>query len=113
MSHEVVIKRHLSTAPSIALGAEPAQPVQWEWRCSCGAQGAGSREAVIMEGQQHQFQHVAIVHVRSQDDQPYGSERCCCNHCGIMLWGESSQPYVDNWTDWHSAPNNCRAMERT
>jgi hypothetical protein len=118
--YKVVVARHLSEGPptsqsnaiSIALGAEPAQPIQWEWRCSCGAYGTGPHVEVMLEGKQHQFTHVAIVHVRSQDDQPYGSERRCCNHCGIMLGGESSQPFVDNWTDWRSASNNCRAMER-
>jgi hypothetical protein len=51
--------------------------------------------------------HEGVVHVRSQEDQPYGSERRCCSHCGIMLWGESSPPYVDNWTDWRALANNC------
>jgi hypothetical protein len=59
------------------------------------------------------LESTAIVHIRSQEGQPYGSERRCCNHCGVMLWGASSPPYVDNWTDWRGAPNNCRAMEQT
>ncbi len=52
-----------------------------------------------------------IVHVRSQDDQPYGSERRCCNHCGIMLWGPSAPLYVDNWTDWRARPDRCALTE--
>ena len=53
-----------------------------------------------------------IVHILSQEGQPYGSERRCCNHCGVMIWGSSAPPHVDNWTDWREASNNCRAMER-
>ena len=113
--HEVLFERHLGEGPptlqsaaiSEALGARPAQPVRWTWRCSCGANGDGSHVDAITEGRQHQLQHAPILHVRSQDDQPYGSERRCCNHCGIMLWGGSSPPYVDNWTDWRAHPNNC------
>ena len=61
------------------------------------------------------------LHILSQEGQPYGSARRCCNHCGVsldpafrerMAWGEPP-PHVDNWTDWREAPNNCRAMERT
>jgi hypothetical protein len=48
-----------------------------------------------------------VVHVLSQDGQPYGSERRCCNHCGVMIWGASAPLHVDNWTDWRSSPNNC------
>jgi len=48
-----------------------------------------------------------IVHIRSQEGQPYGSERRCCNHCGVMLWGPSSPPYVESWTDWRELPNRC------
>lgn len=113
--HEVVLERHLGEGPptrqsdaiSNALGALPAQPVRWTWRCSCGANGTGDHVDAAMEARQHQLQSLPIVHVRSQDDQPYGSERRCCNHCGIMLWGSSSPPFVDNWTDWRSATNNC------
>ena len=47
------------------------------------------------------------VHVRSQEGQPYGSERRCCNHCGVMLWGASALPFVDNWAEWRASPNNC------
>ena len=52
-------------------------------------------------------QSAPIMHVLSQDGQPYGSERRCCNYCGIMLWGEVSPPYVDNWTDWRARPDRC------
>jgi hypothetical protein len=48
-----------------------------------------------------------VLHILSQEDQPYGSTRRCCNHCGIMIWGPTAPIYVDNWTDWRSAPNNC------
>lgn len=48
-----------------------------------------------------------VVHVLSQEGQPYGSERRCCNYCGVMIWGASAPLFVDNWTDWRASPNNC------
>jgi hypothetical protein len=48
-----------------------------------------------------------VVHILSQEGQPYGSERRCCNYCGIMIWGSSAPRHVDNWTDWREQPNNC------
>ena len=54
-----------------------------------------------------------IVHILSQEGQPYGSERRCCNYCGVMIWGSSAPPHVDNWIDWREASNNCRALEST
>lgn len=48
-----------------------------------------------------------IVHVLSQEDQPYGSARRCCNHCGVMIWGAPLPQHVDNWTDWRAHPNRC------
>lgn len=54
-----------------------------------------------------------IVHILSQEGQPYGSERRCCNHCGIMIWGSDAPPYVDTWTAWRETTNNCRTMERS
>lgn len=59
-------------------------------------------------------QAVPVMHVRSQEGQPYGSERRCCNHCGIMLWGEVSPPYVDSWAAWRARPDRCElaASER-
>ncbi|HSX22872.1 MAG TPA: hypothetical protein VLE97_08885 [Gaiellaceae bacterium] len=50
-----------------------------------------------------------VVHVLSQEGQPYGSSRRCCNHCGAMIWIPPLPRYVDNWTDWRADPNNCGA----
>jgi hypothetical protein len=47
------------------------------------------------------------MHILSQDGQPYGSERRCCNNCGVMIWGEVIPAHVDNWTDWRAHPNRC------
>ena len=56
------------------------------------------------------------LHILSQEGQPYGSVRRCCNACGVTLdpafrkrmgW-EETPPYVDDWDVWHAAPNNCR-----
>jgi hypothetical protein len=48
-----------------------------------------------------------VIHILSQEGQPYGSERRCCNRCGVMIWGASAPAYVDNWTDYEASPNNC------
>jgi hypothetical protein len=48
-----------------------------------------------------------IVHVLSQEGQPYGSERRSCNYCGTMIWGPSAPRFVDNWEDWRALPDNC------
>ena len=47
------------------------------------------------------------VHILSQDGQPYGSERRCCKHCGVMIWGAAPPQHVDNWTDWRAHADNC------
>ncbi len=48
-----------------------------------------------------------IVHILSQENQPYGSVRRCCNYCGVMIWGASAPPHVDNWDDWRANPSRC------
>jgi hypothetical protein len=48
-----------------------------------------------------------LVHLKTDRGQPYGSERRCCNHCGIMIWGMSAPPHVDNWSDWRACLDNC------
>ena len=53
----------------------------------------------------------SIVHVLSQEGQPYGSERRCCNYCGVMIWGADAPPHVDNWTDWRARPDRCSLTE--
>jgi len=37
-----------------------------------------------------------VLHLKTQDDQPYGSHRRCCERCGVMLWGQAGEP---PWTD--------------
>jgi hypothetical protein len=31
-----------------------------------------------------------IVHLKTQRNQPYGSERRCCEECGTMIWGAAT-----------------------
>lgn len=38
----------------------------------------------------------ATLHLKTQNGQPYGSERRCCEICGVMLWGQPDEPA---WTD--------------
>lgn len=48
-----------------------------------------------------------VVHVLSQEGQPYGSERRSCNYCGTMIWGSSALRFVDNWEEWRASSDNC------
>ena len=59
-----------------------------------------------------------VVHLLDQSDQPYGSERRCCNRCGVMLWPEQQAKlgtpmpaYVDNVNDYDAAPYNCSKVK--
>jgi hypothetical protein len=46
-----------------------------------------------------------VVHLKTQRGQPYGSERRCCERCGIMIWlGPEVPPYVDNVEDFNALP---------
>lgn len=38
----------------------------------------------------------AVIHLMTQDDQGYGSERRCCERCGIMIAYRNDPPH---WTD--------------
>jgi hypothetical protein len=39
------------------------------------------------------------LHLRTQDNQPYGSERRCCERCGVMVWPEMQGDKTPLWTD--------------
>lgn len=55
-----------------------------------------------------------VVHLLSQEGQPYGARSHCCNHCGTVILGKMTPgpvAHVDNWTDWRSLPNNCGAQK--
>lgn len=54
------------------------------------------------------------LHLVTQDGQPYGSVRRCCERCGVMCWTGKSPPTVcwtDNEETWLAAPDNCWAVE--
>jgi hypothetical protein len=40
-----------------------------------------------------------ILHLKTQHGQPYGSERRCCERCGIMIWGNVPIKDGGRWTD--------------
>lgn len=52
----------------------------------------------------------AQLHLRSQQGQPYGSERRCCNNCGVMLWGNGLR-YTESESAWATAPDRCGLVE--
>jgi hypothetical protein len=48
------------------------------------------------------------LHLKTQRNQPFGSERRCCERCGIMLWGQSGEPpWTSNPDVWERSPNKC------
>ena len=50
------------------------------------------------------------LHYVSQDDQPYGSVRHCCECCGSMCWPGmkgSAQRWTDDYQRWSDAEDNC------
>lgn len=56
------------------------------------------------------------LHLRTQRDQPYGSERRCCEVCGTMVWperqGDSTPWWTDEQTEYDVAPNKCSLRPR-
>lgn len=52
----------------------------------------------------------SATHYMNQDGQPYGSERRCCLHCGIMIWPGMQKVvpvFVESFTEWAATANNC------
>ena len=56
------------------------------------------------------------LHLRTQRDQPYGSERRCCEMCGVMVWPERQGVDTPWWTDdetaYDTATNKCSLRPR-
>jgi hypothetical protein len=49
------------------------------------------------------------LHLKTQRNQPYGSERRCCEECGVMLWGQKDEPeWTDNPEIWQQSERRCR-----
>lgn len=38
------------------------------------------------------------LHLMTQDGQPYGSQRRCCEMCGVMIWNDPPSDGGE-WTD--------------
>jgi hypothetical protein len=53
------------------------------------------------------------LHLVTQRDQPYGSERRCCEHCGVAcgpFWrgdGSSSRRWTNDPSEWAESPDKC------
>lgn len=41
-------------------------------------------------------QRKEVLHLMTQDGQPYGSARRCCEECGVMIWGRSQPAWTDD-----------------
>jgi len=50
-----------------------------------------------------------MLHFRTQEGQPYGSESRKCSWCGVMIWpGMGEVPdYTTSEKEWNESPNNC------
>lgn len=55
-----------------------------------------------------------VLHLVTQDNQPYGSTRRCCEMCGAMCW-PGMEGSAKRWTDdrqrWTAARDNCSVAE--
>lgn len=50
------------------------------------------------------------LHIVTQNNQPYGSQRRCCEYCGRMCWrgmDGSAQRWTDDWAAWEAATDKC------
>jgi len=47
---------------------------------------------------------VVTLHLMTQRNQPYGSERRCCEHCGIMIWTHPRPKVTDDLDIWRNPP---------
>ena len=37
-----------------------------------------------------------VLHLMTQGNQPYGSQRRCCEICGVMIWGLPQPAWTDD-----------------
>ena len=52
------------------------------------------------------------LHYMTQDGQPYGSTRRCCEWCGAMIWpgmhGDKPAPdYTEDFEQWKVSEDRC------
>lgn len=56
------------------------------------------------------------IHLRTQRNQPYGSERRCCEICGVMVWERVQGHDTPEWTDdpefYARSRNRCETRPR-
>lgn len=51
------------------------------------------------------------LHIVTQDNQGYGSQRRCCERCGAMCWPGvkgSATRWVTDWAAWEASPDKCQ-----
>ena len=44
------------------------------------------------------------LHLMTQRNQPYGSERRCCERCGVMIWTTPRPRFTNNLDVWRVPP---------
>jgi hypothetical protein len=46
-----------------------------------------------------------VLHLMTQRDQPYGSERICCERCGVMIYGPQAPKWTSNPSTYDKPPD--------
>lgn len=45
-----------------------------------------------------------VLHLMTQENQPYGSSRRCCERCGVMIWPHPQPIWTDNRSTYANPP---------
>lgn len=48
-----------------------------------------------------------VMHLRTQDDQPYGSVRKCCERCGLAFFAATYEYETDSIAEYNAHPDRC------
>lgn len=46
-----------------------------------------------------------VLHYMTQNNQPYGSQRRCCEECGIMIWPHPQPTWTDDLDVYKNPPS--------
>jgi len=46
-----------------------------------------------------------VLHLMTQDNQPYGSQRRCCEVCGMMIWFDPQPAWTDDRKIYATPPD--------
>jgi hypothetical protein len=52
-----------------------------------------------------------VLHLKTQRNQPYGSERRSCERCGVMIWMAPVPPWTDDEDVYKNPPEGYERCE--